>query len=512
MYKWQWFVSSLIIMVGSIFFLTLFTYSGELVYSTWFEEERFESETVISNMDISELNQEEASLQLKEEVDQWKANHTLELRWFDEKQEYSLDSFNFLVDESIEELMISEEQNDSLVVLGSEQQLLNVLENFEYYSDVPNVVHLEGLLNDIEEELSSLPNSDVVINVHDYVFEDQVDVEKTLMTASRAIDSSLVEEWMQDLPTITLEADSQFSFMESMESAAISPLDDESLSKLASAIYEAVLPSNFHLIERVQNDALREEINVGFDVKMNPEQDDLVFENPNPIDYKLEFEWTNNQLSVDFIGEEFPYLINVDVVNQETISPRTIVQYSNDLREGQTQTVDSGKNGLSYELIRTIVYPLTDEMRTEQIAKDYYPPEHRMEKRSKVDLIEEDEDPFDQSEDEFFNEFDDNNEEGDRGGAPPQDGESYNDEQPASDRDNFPGGNSGLEGDFFQGGGDQGDGSAVPDADQRGSLGSPGSNQEEWESNREDDFTPGDEEGRVPVFPKYDEDGHLIKN
>ncbi|WP_158282242.1 VanW family protein [Salipaludibacillus keqinensis] len=433
MKKWQWFVSSLMIMTGSLIFLSLFTYSATLVYSTFFEEERFEPETQIANMDISELNQDEASIQVQQNVESWKAERSIVLRWFDKEETYPTSDLNFLVDETIEDMMFSEELQESLTVLGNEQQLISTLEAFEFYSDIEQVVFTEELLYDMEEEISTLPNQDVVINVHEYVFEDQVDKEQQIQETSRFIDSPLLEAVIHDLPTITIEADSRFSVLDTLEEARIDSVTEKPLSVLGSAIYELLLQSNFHLIERAQNDVMIDDIPLGYDAKIVSEQQDLVFDNPNPIDYELQFQFTNNQLTVGFIGEEFPYVITVELENEETITPRTIVQYSENLAKGSTQIDHPGMDGMNYELVRAIINPLDEENTSQQIANDYYAPVHRVEIRSKEDLIEEEEEPM--QPDGFYGE----NGDGSYQGPPPSEDQPWggppegNGEQPWGD-------------------------------------------------------------------------------
>lgn len=482
MNKLQWFISSLIIMTGSLVFLSLFTYSGTLVHSIWFEEERFEAETKIANMDISDLNQEEATLELQQEVEEWKENHSIEFRWFDKKMAYSVGNLNFLVDESIEEMMKSEELNDSLIVSGVESDLLTVLDKFEFYSDVSRVVFLEDLLDDLEKEVSTLPNKDIIINIHDYVFDNQVKQQQTIYSTTRSFDSTLLEELIAILPRITIEADSRFSLMESVDEAIVELLTDKSLSVLASAIYEVLLHSNFSLIERVQSDVINDDVPVGFDVKMDHEQNDLVFKNPNPIDYQLEFRYENNQLSVEFVGEEFPYFISVDVEDQESVRPRTIVQYSENLRKGSSRVVDSGKDGLNYQLVRLMTNPLDDESWTEQMAQDYYPPMHRIEMRSTQELVAEEETPSDP---------------GDGGFDGNQGDDFYNGGQPWDD-----GGSPTNPGDYDNGNADKG-GDPSLGGNGNGSSGTP-EQQDSLNDEQEDDQAP-------PVFPKYDEDGDPIK-
>jgi hypothetical protein len=517
MSKLQWFISSLIIMTGSFVFLSLFTYSGTIVHSIWFEEERFEAETKIANMDISDLNQEEATLELQQEVHEWRTNHSIELRWFDKKIAYPVESLNFLVDETIENMMTSEELNDRLIVSGVESQLLTVLDKFEFYPDVSGVVFLEDLLDDLEEEVSSLPNGDIVINVHDYVFDNQVNQQQTIYSTTRLFDSPVLEESIAALSTITIEADSHFSLLESVDEASVELLTEKPLSVLASAIYEVLLHSNFSLVERVQSDAINEDLPLGYNVKIDPEQNDLVFENPNPIDYQLDFQYENNQLSVEFVGEEFPYLISVDLENQETINPRTIVQYSDDLPKGSSRVVDAGKAGINYDLVRMMTNLLDDESLTQQLAQDYYPPIHRIELRSKEDLVaEEEEDLIDPGSNEFFD---------------GSDGDPWNDDFPPSEDSegeqswndgnrSEPGSGSNMPGDFREGdqeyqgeqGGNPSQGGSLNDEgnqdrssfDDRGSSGTP-EQQDSPNNEQEDDQAP------PPVFPKYDDDGHPIK-
>ncbi|WP_416151367.1 VanW family protein [Salipaludibacillus sp. HK11] len=498
MNKWKWFMSSLIIMVGSVIFLSIFTYSGSLVYSILLEEERFESETKIANMDISNLNQEEATLELQNEVENWKESHKVELRWFDKTLTYPMEGLTFLVDESIEDLMISDERNDIFLVQSSQQQLVDMLQVFEFYSDVSNVVFLEGILDDIESEVSTLPNNDVMINVHEYYFEDQLN-EDTLSSTTRSFESTLLEAWIDDLSLITIAADSRFSMRESLDEAQIHSLTEKPLSILTSAIYETLLHSNFSLIERVQNDLISDDIPIGFDVKMSPEHGDLVFKNPNPIEYQLQLEYSNNELSVQLVGDPFPYLISVDVKKEDSINPKTIVQYSDELLKGATEVVEYGEEGLNYELVRSMTSPVSDETETELIAEDYYTPVHRVEIHSRDNLVEKSDNIMDSENDEFISGPAKGNDED----QTPTDGSdqssnSSSDQILSDSEGNF------LNDEMNQNTATNDDYNEAETSGTQGENGGDDGEQESIDGSMNNDQAP-------PVFPKYDEDGHPIK-
>ncbi|SER92297.1 VanW family protein [Salipaludibacillus aurantiacus] len=403
MKKWQWFVSSLIILTGSLIFLSLFTYSGTMVYSTWLEEEKFEPQTQLADMDISGLTQEQAAEKIDARTAGWQAERAVELRWFDQSQSYDTEELTFNSHGTVERLNNKESNSGEIKVSGDEQYLIEVLGSFKLYSEPETVVNTEALLNDLEKEAAALPAHDIVVNVHEYVNEDKVNKASSVHIANRTPGSPELEVLASELSPVVIEGDSTFSLLEVLQDVNTELTDEKAKSVIGSAIYELLLHSNFDLIERTQSESLAQSMPLGYDVKISQsDQLDLVFENPNPSPYVMEFEVVNNSLQAELTGEEFPYLIEVDIENQEEIKPKTVVHYTERLGKGATETVETGSDGVTYSLSRTIVNPLNDNNEAEYVASDYFPPVHRVEMRSKEDFIEEEEEPVEPGNDEFF--------------------------------------------------------------------------------------------------------------
>jgi hypothetical protein len=178
---------------------------------------------------------------------------------------------------------------------------------------------------------------------------------------------------------IEIPAQSSFSLLGFVKTKKLENISSESLSLLATAIYQTVLSTNFTIVERNIGTKLPQNMSLGFEAKVNSkENQDFEFSNPNKSKYVLELQINNHQLIVTLKGEKLPYDYKIRTKNKQYFSPKTIVQYSPMLTPGQTKVVTGGTDGQEVEVYRD-TYQADQYIKSERISDDYYPPEYRVE-------------------------------------------------------------------------------------------------------------------------------------
>jgi hypothetical protein len=120
-------------------------------------------------------------------------------------------------------------------------------------------------------------------------------------------------------------------------------------------------------------------VSLGFEAKVNQsKQADLVIANPNKAKYILELQLDKDRLKVSLKGEKFLYNYKINKKDEQTLKPKTIVQYSPLLLPGKTKVLAKGAEGQIIKIYRD-VYQGNQLMESKMISEDYYPPAYRVE-------------------------------------------------------------------------------------------------------------------------------------
>lgn len=177
---------------------------------------------------------------------------------------------------------------------------------------------------------------------------------------------------------IELPAQASFSLLQLAKKQKLETINPETLSIIATGIYQAILPTNFTIEERNIGKELPAYARLGFEAKVNPgENEDLIFFNPNKTNYLLELKQIGSSLNVDLKGVKLSYYYTITTKNEQQLIPKTISQYSPVLAQGQTMVTASGRNGQTVTVFRN-TYRGKMLVNSEFIANDYYPPDDRV--------------------------------------------------------------------------------------------------------------------------------------
>jgi len=180
-----------------------------------------------------------------------------------------------------------------------------------------------------------------------------------------------VDEIVSKLDGIILNPGDEFSLNNAtLENAT--RVNSETLNYVSSLLYDAVLQTEFEILERHQGYEIPTSIELGKEAYVNSNLN-LDFKFLNNTDYAVKIHATvdGNSVKIDITSNTKKNEVSVRV-NKEILSPRIIYRYSSDLPVGHQQLIQEGSEGYRVIVYRTI----SGNGRTEEqkVSRDYYPP------------------------------------------------------------------------------------------------------------------------------------------
>lgn len=166
----------------------------------------------------------------------------------------------------------------------------------------------------------------------------------------------------------------EFSFLQEVD-PILGSSNRETLSFVASTIYEAALKMNAQISERHQHQQIPSYLTAGLDANVQVSLNrDLRFINTaaQPVQLKLTNEGFT--LKVEFFAATEDTTATVRVNNDGEVLPRVITRFTNDLPIGRSQVLEQGSPGMRITVYRTNNITGEDEV----VSKDYYPPTNKV--------------------------------------------------------------------------------------------------------------------------------------
>ncbi len=374
------FLKAFILILICTTFIAFFSFiSGKAVETIFPTPISIPEGTFIGSVPVSGLTSEEAEEKLETEIEKWKNNTTFKLVFFDEFVQIPATNIQFFINES---LQLNEQGHGDILNTISDTTIKEAVEQLSYY--IPKEkVHIEGIQEVMQFHAANLSSTPLYINVNEYL-KDQYEIELVAQSVITNFESTLLlDEWAKNLNGTVIEARDSFSLLEALEKSGSVLMEVESLNVLATALYDTFLQTNFQINERHAGSYLREFADLGFQAIVKPNSLNLIVENQNYYPYTLLILYEENQLKVSLEGVSFPSSYSAVTKNERIIDPRKIVHFSNELRNGDRQIVESGKNGYFVEVFHQKRARDMNELINEQlISEDFYPPIHNVEIRS----------------------------------------------------------------------------------------------------------------------------------
>ncbi|MBT2727062.1 G5 domain-containing protein [Bacillus sp. ISL-75] len=338
---------------------------------------KFSDVTTIGALDVSGKSEDEAKSLLEEKYVAWLKDTSIELQYGEKTAPFDLKQFYLDSEKSVDSIKDGE-KNAAFITVDK----LQVKEQLEILFPQLNTsdVDIDKLTTRLNSTAALFQSGSQNLDLYnDFLLADHIKKDAVLNTAVITMNEVpfALQTVIDKNPKIEISEGSTFSLLQFAEKQKIE--DPDSLNVIATGIYQAILPSNFSIVERNIGSSLPNYSSLGFEAKVNSSKKaDLIIANPNKAKYILKLTLENKQLKVTLTGEKLVYKYQITTKDEQKLAPKTIVQYSPLLLPGKTKVQTKGEQGQIVKVYRE-VYQGDQFLKSELISEDYYPPSYRIE-------------------------------------------------------------------------------------------------------------------------------------
>lgn len=357
--------------------ILIFSHLGTKAYDTVFKEQSpvFSNGTMIGTIPLNGMSSEEAENELNIKIQEWSKISSFSLQYQNKTTELPDNIISIDAKDSIKDVHDGQRANLAVVVDKSllEEAINKTIDNKDIIKDL-DIEKLEGALISSVQQFQAEPAGFQLLA---FLKSDGKNANNELAVSKIngiASQNKNLEAILSELTEIEIEPNETFSFQNIFDS---NKFDSEALSIIASSVYEAILPTNFMIIERNISKQLPAYSSLGSEAKVSDKMN-LVFNNPNPYSYKLSFNLSKDSLQTKLMGPPFPYKYSVRK-ETESFSPKTVLQFSAKQAPTQTKILEKGKKALLAKVYREAKDDRNQIIETTFISEDFYPPVHRVE-------------------------------------------------------------------------------------------------------------------------------------
>ncbi|WP_270179462.1 VanW family protein [Alkalihalobacillus sp. CinArs1] len=366
------------LIVFSTLFVTSFSLLGSYTYDAALGEGTLPPNALIGSVSVSGLEPQEASAKLTELTEDWKASQLLSLRYDDQSVSLTGDIWDFQIDQTVQEVAQTESSDVPLYVSINQELLQSKME--ELAVDPANF-SMELLTEVLIGYASTLESDDIPIDLSNF-YSVTSEVEEIFRSEVKGTSELiLVPNIVEEIGSVTIKPEENFSVQQVLANVGVTNKATESLNLFASAIFEVILHTNFEVLERHTTLDIPTYGKPGMNAAVNVSNRDFVFYNPNPTSYTLRFDWETDTLIATLTGPTFPLQFRPKV-EEDILSPDTIIQYSASLSGNNKTIVEEGEDGLLIKTYRETLDQDDRVIKSEKILEDFYPPVHRVENRA----------------------------------------------------------------------------------------------------------------------------------
>jgi hypothetical protein len=333
----------------------------------------FPENTWIGPINVSGLEKTEASQQITAKVTEWQTSSSIQLSFREVNESFPLENIHFNIEESVQAAKDST-KNEVLIKIedSSLQASLKALSS----TLSENKVDVDTLKREIITKVSTLQTGTTNINVEDFL---SVPILKEQVVHTVTI--PIINDDLKNIgASLIVEPQTAFSLLSFLEKQGLTELDSSIIDLVSSGIYQAILPTNFEILERHISAELPKNISLGYEAKVDSKLKwDLTFYNPNEVNYKIEIYSDGQLLKFDVVGVSFLYEYRIMQEGIQLFDPKTIKQYSPLLEPGLSKITKSGQKGSYLEISRLIIDETGKVLEHQVVSKDYYAPVHQVE-------------------------------------------------------------------------------------------------------------------------------------
>ena len=368
-----------LVFILSTAYIFSFSHFGASAYNQIFKDQgQFGENTTIGSLDISGQIKREVSTLINKAADQWTRNTVLSITYKESEMTVDNGIFTFQMDKTIASLL-SNKKNTAVVTVDMESLQEDLYDMA--LSLASTSLDIEKLAKDLAVSAEFLTEGSKTLALENYIDgdtgEDEVVAESTVNLGKA---TATFKDLIPLIQPIKIDAETQFSLLQKMSELDGKKYNSDTLSRLATAIYGVVLPTNFTILERNISDQLPGYAELGFEAHIDSEiGHDLVFANTNDSAYRIELQVEGKKLKATLKGQSFLNSYEVKTTDEKRYTPKTIKQYSDELAPAAMQVKKEGKEGITVKVLRRIESSSGDLLDTETLSEDFYAPIHRIE-------------------------------------------------------------------------------------------------------------------------------------
>ncbi|MFJ7851011.1 VanW family protein [Peribacillus sp. NPDC097206] len=368
-----------LVFILSTAYIFSFSHFGASAYNQIFKDSaQFGENTTIGSLDIEGQSKREVSTLLSEATEKWTQNTVLGITYKEGQMTVDNGIFNFQREKTVVSLLSG--KKNKAVVSVDKDSLLEDLYDMSL-SLASTTLDIDRLANDLAVSAEFLTEGTKTLELENYidgdVGEDEVIAEATVNVGDAA---TAIKELIPLIQPMEVKGETQFSLLQKMSELEGKKYNSDTLSRLATAIYGVVLPTNFTILERNISDQLPGYAKLGFEAHIDSEiGHDLVFANTNDHAYRVELQVEGKKLKATLKGQSFLNSYEVKTNDEKRYTPKTIKQYSDELAPAAMQVKKEGKDGITVKVLRRIESSSGDLQETETVSEDFYAPIHRIE-------------------------------------------------------------------------------------------------------------------------------------
>ncbi len=367
----------IVLFLSTAFIFSFSHYGAKAFEKITSADGKFSDGTTIGALDVSGKTKEEAKSLLEARYVEWVKQTAIQLQYGEKTASFDLNQFHLDSQQTINSIKDGQKNPAFITVdkLQVEEQL-EILFSQIKTSDF-DIAKLTTSLNTIA---SLFESGSQTLDLHkEFLLAGKIKKDAIINSAVISMDEVpfALQTVIEANPEIEISEGATFSLLDFAKKQKIDDVD--SLNVIATGIYQAILPSNFTIVERNIGSTLPAYSKLGYEAMVIlTKKADLVIENPNESKYKLKLILENKQLKVTLTGEELVYKYQIKTKENQKLAFKTIIQYSPLLLPGKSKIQTKGKKGQIIKVYRE-VYQGEEILKSELISEDYYPPSYQIE-------------------------------------------------------------------------------------------------------------------------------------
>lgn len=361
-------------------FIFSFSHFGVSAYEAiTSDHSQFGDGTMIGPVNVSGKTKEEALAMLTEEMQSWRAQTNIKLQYKENSVQVDNGQYLFDFENTID--MVQDGGQNEIIVTFKSGDMYQYLQGLSSELD-SSKIKTDPIVNELVSIGANFRSGDQIIKVEKYLTTAETDHE--LISEASITPEYLPLELgllVEEFSAIKVDGGAQVSLLTLMEERQFTTFPSEAASMIASVIYQAILSSNFTIIEKHTSQVLPDYLELGYEAKVDYQNHlDFIFANPNENSYEIALQLDGNTLTAKLTGSTFLNQYKLKLVDRKEFEPKTIIQFHPNPPSSSVLT-QKGSKGLLIKVYRA-VYGESDEwLRDDFISEDYYPPIHNVEIR-----------------------------------------------------------------------------------------------------------------------------------